>query len=743
MAQDPLLEEFRRTQRGAAQDPLLAEFRQLTATSAQPDLPDPLSQDIGRRGGALERSAPAQGVIGFGERVLSQAGEAAEEVFGAAKDVFGHLRNPDPLVRRATQEGFGQGVKDFATGLIPQALGGTGETLEALKGTVTGVDPGEEDISVPRRIGRVTGDLLGGVGLLSAAGVGAKAGQIGLRSAKSARAARAAFPTPGHDAFMPGLTRGGRLVTEGLPASLEEGLIGGLREASGPPVARGTTRAQLIDLGRNPGRVRGDEFGDNLVRPPGIEQGLLEGLEEARGAGVPIVRRGANDVTSPEGVKRARHAADAPQDPTLARRAGPGGVAGSRVFRRAEVERMLQNPQEFTKGWGDVIAESRAAGETQEQLVSRMTRMIENDAGFAHNRVMLTLGAGAAGAAGGALASDDPTTAIGLAIAMGLVGAGSVVALNRFVAQSPDIAKTFFDGLATTRAELALTGTAIPKNIANALGAPTIAALERGNIAPLREIARLPTNAKVFMNELRNPSVDIGVTGMRRSPTRFLLAPTRVIGAIDETAIQALRRAGLSSDDVNRLMVRRPLSDFLTKNQMDALNNHIVRQLALFVRTPANVLFGGFDEVGTGLTGRGTAVGKANQGLTPAQLAARKNVTRGVMALGVGAGAATSEQDSYLRLLGLGLAGAFFGVRAIPFAMGAATGSAAAGASSREPLQGLAPFPEFALDPVRAVTGLGRPAIMPLVENLSGASATRGGSTRPTRRDRSPRKPQR
>ena len=71
----------------------------------------------------------------------------------------------------------------------------------------------------------------------------------------------------------------------------------------------------------------------------------------------------------------------------------------------------------------------------------------------------------------------------------------------------------------------------------------------------------------------------------------------------------------------------------------------------------------------------------------------RRAVTLAAGGVGAGAALATEDMPASKRALALGLLTAAGGVRAFPVGMGAAL------AGGTEALRGLAPFPEYALDP--------------------------------------------
>lgn len=435
-------------------------------------------------------------------------------------------------------------------------------------------------------------------------------------------------------------------------------------------------------------------------------------------------------VAGPEAraVVGAKNPAYTPKDPALAAkeieeltslRTTYGGQEGARVagmdeamFRRLTGGKRSAKPSKVIERIED----------------SALKQRLSDDAGFAHGTLMGKIAAGGTGAAIGATMGETPEEQWGGAIALGLVGVGgvkSVEAFLRFATRHPEMAKDVVQGISTIRVEAALSGLAVPKNVANAIGAPLTAAWEKSSTLPLKTAFLEPRkNLAAFGRgfKLKGQAADIGVTGERQASRLGFFG--RMISGVDNQAMEAMQRAGMTKADIDRLLVRRPLTEFMTKEQAESMAHGFQKQLVLFQRTPMNVFGGGMQEFanatgGAAAVGR-KAFGRSNLAASPSELARRRALTLATPVGGLGVGAAAEGIDNdYVKLLVMGLAAAANGVRTIPFAFGAAAGSQLAGGTGQEALLGTAPFPDFGFDLFKAFTGMAEPSGARVIKGLT------------------------
>ena len=248
--------------------------------------------------------------------------------------------------------------------------------------------------------------------------------------------------------------------------------------------------------------------------------------------------------------------------------------------------------------------------------------------------------------AGGAAALG----AAGLAVAAKKYGVGPVL-----------------DTINNIRRQGMLSGKALPKSLSGNLGGAAMASIERESTAPLKEMLRLPTNAKNAVAAFKAVSHYQG----QPSLPGFLGLPGRILGATDEAAQMALQRGGLTAEEAAKDMLQEPLGKGL-----EFLNNPLGDYLVPFRRTPANAFKGAFETMNDWST-RGKKV--AN-----------------VAALGGGAATGAATEDNTVPVFGA----AAMGRRGIPFLAGALAGRLASGASKRNAadlMQGVSPVSDYSL----------------------------------------------
>lgn len=254
--------------------------------------------------------------------------------------------------------------------------------------------------------------------------------------------------------------------------------------------------------------------------------------------------------------------------------------------------------------------------------------------------------------------------------------------------------RTAFDAANQLRIASLLSGWALPKSLLGNIGAPVVAAAENltagkglGSFAPIREAFNIPENIRQFGAGWRqgaNPTY-AGASGIGKyNPI------TRTMNAADYATTEGLKRAGLTEEEAQRLLLRdqrwgpsgpsNPISDYLVP----------------FKKTPFNTLFGGAE---TMMKHPGLALGAG--------------------AAGASVGSETGDPRA------LGLSAALLGPYALPYLVGASipVGGRALG--------GLSPIPDWSLersigDPFRPFTA---PAFTTMFDSPND-SGGRGGLTR-------------
>jgi hypothetical protein len=361
-----------------------------------------------------------------------------------------------------------------------------------------------------------------------------------------------------------------------------------------------------------------------------------------------------------------------------ARRLGQGGKAGTEAVRAA------------TGG------PSRARIPFDKELRaldSRYRHLIDSEQGAAKLGPAFTYGTALAGALGGAALGDTPERRAGLATMLGLVGLGGAKAVLRFAQAEPVLAGRIFDAIQGYRVEALLSGTAAPKNVATAIGSPLIAAAEgtgRTTLAPIKEALRIPTNVREFVKGMRTP-IDIGAETTTRRPRGPF---GRLISGIDAQAMAALKRAGLSDYEIDRVLLRLPKEEFIGQAGAKILGSRPAQAIVPFQRTAINQYFGGMEDLGE-LGGKTLRATRAAPEGAPVSLR-RRAVTAAAAPLGYATGQAVDRSGipEPLKPLAFGLGGAFMGRRFLPFAAGGVLSPI-----RNQAAIGSTPFPEFGIDP--------------------------------------------
>lgn len=257
-----------------------------------------------------------------------------------------------------------------------------------------------------------------------------------------------------------------------------------------------------------------------------------------------------------------------------------------------------------------------------------------------------------------------------------------------------------------------LSGLAVPKSILGNVNAMVTAAIERGDFAPIKEMFNLPQNIHELKQAWQSTANPAAIAGAGK-----INIPGRVMGALDQTTQAALERAGLTTDEGQRLLLQRP-NPVGNANFGRALKSPVGRFVWPFQRTPFNQLAEGISP--DLVRDPGGSVGGSIR-------------RAGLTAAAGGAGYELSQNTKDPRILGL--AAALSGVRGVPMLLGAAMGG-----GGRNAVAGISPIPEWGIpsstkDLVR-LTGLDPAAIKAYgLDQGKGRTPTRQ-TTRTTRKTR-------
>jgi hypothetical protein len=243
------------------------------------------------------------------------------------------------------------------------------------------------------------------------------------------------------------------------------------------------------------------------------------------------------------------------------------------------------------------------------------------------------------------------------------------------------------------RRSLMLSGLALPKSIGGAIGGSALASIERGSIAPLKEMLSPQTVKDAVAAFKSGPNYATSAYNTSDVLPQFFHIPGRMLGAGDTAAQLAFQRAGLTAEEAASEMLQTPLG----KNRItNALEGPVGDYFVPFRRTPFNQLIEGFNS------------------LKPENLATTGQ--KAALAASVGAGAVTGAEAEDPKTIALGTAMA--GRRGVPFAMGALAGRLGAGSSKRkaaDAMQGISPVSDYSLSEGVAGPLTGNPLPKPAI----------------------------
>lgn len=323
------------------------------------------------------------------------------------------------------------------------------------------------------------------------------------------------------------------------------------------------------------------------------------------------------------------------------------------------------------KSLGEEVPSGKIAN--PEAFKEMLRRVGRDERGAAHLQVLLPL----AGAALGSTLTDDPKT--------GLIGGG----IAGLAAANPQLIakglKPVWKGYTDLRREGFLAGGAIPKNIASSVGGAVTLGLEKGTVKPAAELLNVPKNVKNFAQALRQPQRQF-TSYSQGGVSRIPFTPSRIISAIDQTTTKAFERAGIPTDDIERVLLTKENNalDRLLMSGFDKgvdpkildLGKKIANFAFPFQRTPTNMF---------AMAGRELA----NVGIDP--LSIRSMLTVASLPAGAAIGEWASDGDPR-KVAVAGLLLASLGSRS-----GLATVMAST-AAGRQRFGGISPIPEMALD---------------------------------------------
>lgn len=304
---------------------------------------------------------------------------------------------------------------------------------------------------------------------------------------------------------------------------------------------------------------------------------------------------------------------------------------------------------------------------------------------------------------GGGTEPSDPDTSFDGTTLAGLgLGAAALVGGAALASNAGTVGKVA-RGLNALRQQLMLSGMAPIKSVLGNGGAALTAAIERGDTAPLREMFSLETLKDAARNFRNGPAVTTNVSGNAMDLPLPFSAPSRIMGAFDEAAQSALRRAGLSAKDATNEVLQTPLGENVGKLG-SYLDNPAATYMLPFRRTPFNQAIEG-----------AKLVQKAYDG----DAGARRLL---MVSMGGGAvhGAATAD-DNHPMTVPLAVSAA--GRAGLPYAVGALIGRYyLGGANSNGDIpSNMLPVSEYGLDqsikdPTRPFT---KPAALSALEKLT------------------------
>lgn len=202
-------------------------------------------------------------------------------------------------------------------------------------------------------------------------------------------------------------------------------------------------------------------------------------------------------------------------------------------------------------------------------------------------------------ASGGVAPPDLPADS---GVSPWLVGAGAlgVGALGAAI-HNPSAAKAVAGGLMDLRKTSMLSGLAPLKSLLGNVGGAAMGSIERGSLAPIREMLSPTTFKEAIQTFKQGPNQ--AIAGPASALSKWNL-PGRFMGAFDQAGQNALQRAGYTTEEAEREMLQTPLP----KRVGDAFDNPVMDFLMPFRKTPLNQLLEGAKTFNPQTAGQGAAL---------------------------------------------------------------------------------------------------------------------------------------
>ena len=289
--------------------------------------------------------------------------------------------------------------------------------------------------------------------------------------------------------------------------------------------------------------------------------------------------------------------------------------------------------------------------------------------------------------------SEDEELSPG-AIGAGAVGLAAVGAMGMKAAKAPGglpgKAMAMAGQLNALRQQAMLSGFALPKSILGGVGASVANSIERKTLSPLKALLSGETLRDIGSAWKAGRQVGPAGSGGTQLP-KYLDAPGRAMGAVDDAIQNSLVRSGLPKEEAATALLQKPLPEGLSKS----FDNPVMNFMQPFRRTPFNGLIEG-----------GKAWGE------------HPGISAGYSTIGAIQGAAQADEQ-YPVTAGLGVAAS--GKYGLANAMGQVAGRVTAGGKDFGGIMGSAlPVSEYGYatsitDPLRPYQ---KPALLTFFEKL-------------------------
>lgn len=466
-------------------------------------------------------------------------------------------------------------------------------------------------------------------------------------------------------------------------ASVEKEGTGGIHNRNPQPKEVGADKGALAGFTRQPTKTLKqmvEEYGkEGAATRAGMSVEELE-VRLAAGNDPAKLAKGMRDKFGSEkaarllGMKRAEVVEASGGGPSRLPEKAVKQIEAAAAKERAATGSVSEKTQKLL----DRIEKERMGGETGAQKVGPM---------------LATAGAVGGGVAGSLMPAKDAEQRTNNIIGAGMSGLLLGAAPHLRLGKSLKVANAL-------RREAFLTGGAIPKNLMTAAGAAVRAGVEntasKERLAPAKEMLRVPTNAKSFWKHFKEDPIptEYGSPVLGKA-AKYM--PSKVIGAIDDTARDALKRAGVSQEQIDRYLLTADRNLFGPSAKLTPAGKEVANVLVPFQRVPMNVLIEGINELGH---------------LPKADLRALMTAAQMYSGYEVGKWAKGDKKRQYLASIALALAGPATAPVTAAAAYGAGLRGFAAGS-----LGGISPVPEQAFDP-KSLMGI-KPAFVSGYQRLT------------------------